>query len=206
MSKAGEGVAMSPAQWDQGWWWPARRCPSPNQEARPDPADISLLVLHAISLPPGQYGGGEIEALFTNRLDWDAHPYFSGIRGLRVSSHFVIDRAGGLVQFVPVHQRAWHAGVSTWRGRGNCNDFSIGIELEGLEGGEFTPEQYQCLVELTRALERVCPRLKEVVGHEHVAPGRKQDPGAGFDWSAYAQALGNTALAVWPNVAYSPQE
>lgn len=149
---------------------------------------IDLVVLHSISLPPGEYGGSAIEELFTNRLDADAHPYFAGLRGLKVSAHYVLRRDGVLTQYVSVDRRAWHAGVSQWQGRDNCNDFSIGIELEGLEGQTFEAAQYRMLAMLLRALRRRYP-IRQVVGHEHVAPGRKGDPGAGFDWSALHRLL-----------------
>jgi len=155
--------------------------PSPNFDARPGGVDISLVVLHSISLPPGEYGGDAIERLFTNRLDCDAHPYYQGLRGLRVSAHFLLRRDGALLQFVSCEQRAWHAGASAWRGRENCNHYSIGIELEGLEGRRFEEVQYLQLARLLRALARRYP-VAEAVGHEDVAPGRKADPGAGFDW------------------------
>lgn len=174
-----------------GWLDEARACPSPNFGPRPEGVDISLAVIHSISLPPGVYGGDEIERLFTNRLDWDAHPYFQQIRGLQVSSHFVLRRDGELLQFVSCDDRAWHAGRSVWRGRENCNDYSIGIELEGLEGERFEPAQYEVLAMLLPRLARDYP-LQWVVGHEHVAPGRKQDPGPGFDWAHLRARLG------WP--------
>ena len=142
---------------------------------------ISLLVLHSISLPPGEYGGDAIERLFTNRLDCDVHPYYDGLRGLRVSAHFLVRRDGEMLQFVSCDQRAWHAGRSAWRGREDCNHYSIGIELEGLEGSSFEAAQYAQLARLMRALAARYP-LDEAVGHEDVAPGRKLDPGAGFDW------------------------
>jgi AmpD protein len=141
-----------------------------------------LLVVHSISLPPGQYGGNEVQALFTNQLDWDAHPYFAQIRGLEVSSHFYIRRDGTLVQFVSCDDRAWHAGRSEYRGRSNCNDDSIGIELEGLEGELFEPAQYESLARLCQDLAQHYP-VAHIAGHEHIAPGRKQDPGPGFNWS-----------------------
>ncbi|WP_157263520.1 1,6-anhydro-N-acetylmuramyl-L-alanine amidase AmpD [Azohydromonas aeria] len=175
--------------WSQGWWAPARRCPSPNFGARPAEARIDLAVVHSISLPPGEFGGDAIERLFTNRLDWDAHPYFQQIRGLEVSAHFLLRRDGALLQFVSCDARAWHAGRSHWRGRDNCNDFSIGIELEGLEGERFAPVQYRRLARLLRALARRYP-LAEVTGHEDVAPGRKHDPGAGFSWPLLARLCG----------------
>jgi AmpD protein len=174
--------------WQDGWWWRAQACPSPNHNARPPATEVSLVVLHSISLPPGEYGGDAIERLFTNRLDWGAHPYFESIRGLEVSAHFVIRRTGRLLQFVSCDRRAWHAGASQWRNRGSCNDYSIGIELEGLEGQRFTAAQYAELVMLLRALSRRYA-IDSVVGHEHVAPTRKHDPGKGFDWARLAQTL-----------------
>ena len=149
---------------------------------------MSLVVVHSISLPPGEYGSDAIERLFTNTIDWDAHPYFHSIRGLKVSAHFVIRRTGKLLQFVSCGRRAWHAGASQWRGRDNCNDYSIGIELEGLEGERFASAQYTQLAALLRALARRYA-IDAVVGHEHVAPGRKHDPGRGFDWARLARAL-----------------
>lgn len=177
--------------WDAGWWAAAQRVPSPNENERPVGCVPDLVVLHSISLPPGEYGGDAIERLFTNRLDWNAHPYFQQIRGLTVSAHFLIRRDGALLQFVSCDRRAWHAGKSQWRGREGCNDFSIGIELEGLEGLAFEPAQYDALAALLHALRGRYP-LRDVAGHEHVAPGRKIDPGPGFDWAALQAALG------WP--------
>ena len=176
------------ARWRDGWWSAARHCPSPNFGPRPGAQPPSLLILHSISLPPGVYGGDEIERLFTDRLDWDLHPYFETIRGLQVSAHFLIRRDGACVQFVSCDDRAWHAGRSSWRGRENCNDFSIGVELEGLEGDTFEPAQYRQLARLTRALAAKYP-IAEAVGHEHVAPGRKADPGPGFDWKGLRREL-----------------
>ena len=170
------------ALWQDGWLASARRCDSPNFGPRPDGVTIDLALVHSISLPPGVYGGHEIEALFTNRLDWEAHPYFGQIRGLAVSAHFLIRRDGARVQFVSCDARAWHAGSSSWQGRDNCNDYSIGIELEGLEGETFEAAQYAALAELVELLVAHYP-IAAVVGHEHVAPGRKFDPGAGFDWN-----------------------
>ena len=138
-------------------------------------------MVHSISLPPGEYGGDAIERLFTNRLDAAAHPYFREIAGLRVSSHFLIRRDGELVQFVPVARRAWHAGVSSWRGRERCNDFSIGVELEGTDDGAFTDAQYARLARLVERLRSTLP-LRDIAAHSDVAPGRKTDPGPGFDW------------------------
>ncbi len=174
--------------WRDGWWWRAAAAPSPNHNARPAGAQIALVVVHSISLPPGRYGGDAIERLFTNRLDWSAHPYFETIRGLQVSAHFLIARTGKLLQFVSCDRRAWHAGASSWRGRADCNDYSIGIELEGLEGGRFTTAQYTQLAALLRALSRRYA-IDAVVGHEHVAPSRKRDPGRGFDWNRLVRSL-----------------
>lgn len=174
--------------WREGWWLAARRCPSPNFGPRPAGERITLALIHSISLPPGRYGGDAIERLFTNRLDWDAHPYYDGLRGLRVSSHFLVRRGGEIDQFVSCDARAWHAGASHWRGRDNCNDFSVGIELEGLEGERFEPAQYRALERLLRTLARRYP-IDAVAGHEHVAPSRKADPGPGFDWAGLRRAL-----------------
>jgi N-acetyl-anhydromuramoyl-L-alanine amidase len=182
--------------WTGGWLATARHCPSPNQGPRPDSAQIDLIVLHSISLPPGVYGGPEVEQLFTNTLDWDAHPYFDQIRGMEVSAHFFIRRDGELVQFVDADARAWHAGASCWRGRDNCNDDSIGIELEGLEGEPFETAQYTTLSRLCRHLQARYPVL-HIAGHEHIAPGRKQDPGPGFDWARLQHELG-WSLAYFP--------
>jgi N-acetyl-anhydromuramoyl-L-alanine amidase len=157
---------------------------------------VELVVLHSISLPPGVFGGSQVQALFTNTLRGEEHPCFAALEGLRVSAHFFVRRDGSLMQFVACDRRAWHAGVSAWEGRANCNDYSIGIELEGLEGGSFTPAQYRRTGALLRALRRRYP-LRAVCGHEHVAPGRKQDPGPGFDWSRLASDKGLLGLA-WP--------
>lgn len=182
-------------RWHEGWWRGARPSPSPNFGPRPDGTLISLAVLHSISLPPGEFGGGDIERLFTNTLDCDSHPYYDGLRGLQVSAHFLVRRDGNAQQFVSCDRRAWHAGASTWRGRSNCNDWSIGIELEGLEGGRFEAAQYATAARLLRSLRRRYP-LQEVVGHEHIAPGRKADPGAGFDWRKLREALRGSGIAV----------
>jgi AmpD protein len=175
--------------WEGGWLQGARHCPSPNFGPRPAGAHTDLIVIHSISLPPGVYGGPEVEQLFTNRLDWDAHPYFQQIRGMEVSAHFFIRRDGELVQFVDAGARAWHAGASCWRGRDQCNDDSIGIELEGLEGERFENAQYDTLARLCAILAAQYP-ITHVAGHEHIAPGRKQDPGAGFEWARLQQSLG----------------
>lgn len=155
---------------------------SPNCDERPPDTEITLVVLHSISLPPGEYGGDAIERLFTNRLDPAAHPYFKEVFELKVSSHFLVRRDGELVQFVPVERRAWHAGVSAWRGRSRCNDFSVGIELEGAEDDVFTPAQYTALAFLLKQLRTTLP-LRDIAAHSDVAPGRKTDPGARFDWA-----------------------
>jgi len=161
---------------------------SPNHDERPPGTEITLVVLHAISLPPGQYGGDSIERLFTNCLDPAADPYFREICDLKVSAHFLVQRDGSLIQFVPVERRAWHAGVSSWRGRERCNDFSIGIELEGAEHEVFTDPQYQALTGLVRRLQSQWP-IRDVAAHSDVAPGRKSDPGAHFDWARLLAAL-----------------
>jgi len=186
--------AMSEAAagpWQAGWYRPAKALPSPNFGERPAGAQIDLIVLHSISLPPGRYGGDEVQRLFTNRLDWDAHPYFQQIRGTEVSAHFYVRRDGELWQFVSCDARAWHAGASAWRGRTNCNDDSIGIELEGLEGERFEDAQYATLASLCPAIARHYA-IAFVAGHEHIAAGRKIDPGPGFVWPQLQQATG------WP--------
>ena len=165
---------------------------SPNFGPRPDGAAIDLVVLHSISLPPGVYGGTQVQALFTNQLDWSEHPYFQTLRGLQVSSHFYIQRQGELWQFVSCDDRAWHAGVSHYRGRDNCNDDSIGIELEGLEGDSFEPAQYETLQSLVSALAGR-HAIAHIAGHEHIAEGRKNDPGAGMDWARLQRSLGLAA-------------
>ena len=181
-------MSLGVSHWNDGWWSRAQRIDSPNFGERPKHAQIDLLVIHSISLPPGVYGGNEIEALFTNQLDWDAHPYFAQIRGMQVSSHFVISRDGSLLQFVSCDKRAWHAGVSHYRGRDNCNDDSIGIELEGLEGEVFEAAQYDTLSVVCKELMKNYP-IAHIAGHEDIAPGRKFDPGAGFDWQSLQDKL-----------------
>ncbi|MEY4209093.1 MAG: hypothetical protein RLZZ20_2245 [Pseudomonadota bacterium] len=167
-----------------GWCGALLRSACSNFDARPEDAEISLLVIHNISLPPGEFGGGYIEALFANTLDCDAHPYFDQLRGLRVSSHFLIRRDGSAIQFVSTLDRAWHAGVSEFQGRPRCNDFSIGIELEGSDHEVFCDAQYTTLAVLTLALTRRHP-LTDVTGHQHIAPDRKTDPGPCFDWARF---------------------
>ena len=185
------------ALWDGGWYRFAHRVHSPNFGARPAGACVDLVVVHSISLPPGVYGGDEVLRLFTNTLDWDAHPYFQQIRGMQVSAHFFVRRDGALLQFVSCDDRAWHAGRSSYRGRENCNDDSIGIELEGLEGETFEPPQYEALAALCAALAQHYP-IRQIAGHEHIAPGRKNDPGAGFDWALLQRELG------WPAEWFPP--
>lgn len=176
---------------DADWLEEARQVISPNQDERPEPADISLLVVHGISLPPGVFGGNHIDRLFTNTLDPAAHPYFAGIAGERVSAHILINREGGLTQYVPFSRRAWHAGPSEFRGRQCCNDFSIGIELEGCDDQPYTEDQYRTLAALTRVLMSRWPAIKRehIVGHCDIAPGRKTDPGPVFDWNHYFSLL-----------------
>ena len=168
-----------------------RKVFSPNFDDRPQGVTIDALIIHAISLPPGEYGGKHVEKFFCNLLDSDAHPYFSEIAEIRVSSHFLINRSGELVQFVPVNKRAWHAGVSSCMGRQAVNDFSIGIELEGCDDDGFEEAQYRVLAELSGLLIAAIPSLstKHIYGHEDIAPGRKTDPGPGFDWQNYRLAL-----------------
>ena len=176
------------ALWQKGWYRYARALVSPNTGLRPQEAQIDLLVIHSISLPPGQFGNLNVQRLFTNQLDWEEHPYFQKIRGLQVSSHFFISRLGELWQFAGCDARAWHAGNSSYRGRTNCNDDSIGIEMEGLEGGVFEAMQYETLTGLCAAIMAQYPII-HIAGHEHIAKGRKQDPGAGFDWRLLQRAL-----------------
>jgi len=172
---------------DQGWLSTARVLASPNVDLRPDESDISLLVIHNISLPPGQFGGGHVAELFTNTLDPNAHPYFAEIADFKVSAHLLIDREGVVTQFVPFDQRAWHAGVSEFDGRGACNDFSIGIELEGTDTEPYTDLQYQRLAAITQCLiaEYTALTSERVVGHSDIAPDRKTDPGPAFDWARF---------------------
>ena len=177
--------------WQQGWYRFAHRIASPNFGPRPAGASIDLVVVHSISLPPGVYGGDEVQRLFTNTLDWDAHPYFQQIRGMQVSAHFFIRRDGALLQFVSCDDRAWHAGSSSYRGRENCNDDSVGIELEGLEGETFEAAQYEALAAVCSALAQHYP-IRHIAGHEHIAPVRKIDPGPGFEWAQLQRELG------WP--------
>jgi len=178
--------------WQNGWYRYARALASPNFGPRPPDAKIDLIVIHSISLPPGEFDNGNVQRLFTNQLDWEAHAYFQGIRGLQVSSHFFIARTGALWQFVSCDDRAWHAGESSYRGRANCNDDSVGIELEGLEGDIFEASQYETLTGLCASLLQHYP-IEHIAGHEHIAPGRKQDPGPGFNWPLLQNSLSSPA-------------
>lgn len=174
-----------------GWWLGAKHRPSPNFNTRPTNCTVSLLVIHNISLPPNQFGGQHIEHFFCNRLNTAAHPYFKTIEHLKVSAHCLIKRTGQTLQFVSFNDRAWHAGQSCYEGRANCNDFSVGIELEGTDAQPYTTEQYASLQQLTRTLIRHYPSITptHITGHEHIAPGRKTDPGESFDWALYKSAL-----------------
>lgn len=178
-----------------GWLESARRLPSPNHNERPAGEPVSLLVVHSISLPPGIYGGDAIDRLFTNTLEPSAHPYFETIASLRVSAHVLVRRDGELVQYVDFRQRAWHAGVSSFGGRPGCNDFSIGIELEGTDTDGFEAAQYEALAAVTRALVAMWPAITpdRIVGHSDIAPGRKTDPGTGFDWARFRRLIGGSA-------------
>lgn len=171
-----------------GWLYPGpgiQRRPSPNFNKRPDPSDITLLVIHNISLPPGEFGTPYVRDLFLNQIQLDAHPWFENLAGLKVSAHFLITRKGRITQFVSCNDRAWHAGVSLFNGREQCNDFSIGIELEGTDDRPYTKRQYDVLATLTANLRTRYP-LDAVRGHCHIAPDRKTDPGSSFDWNRYA--------------------
>ena len=183
------------ALWVDGWYRFALRQVSSNFGSRPLSAQIDLIVLHCISLPPGHYMGCEVQQLFTNQLDWNAHPYFKSIQGLAVSTHFYIRRNGELWQFVSCNDRAWHAGVSNYRGRSNCNDDSIGIELEGQVGDTFEASQYETLIALCPAIMQRYP-IAYVAGHEHIAPDRKTDPGKGFEWHGFQNSLSMDARSL----------
>ncbi len=181
-------LSNSTRLWSDGWYQFAARLTSPNFGPRRPQAQVDLIVLHCISLPPGHYGSDHVQRLFTNQLDWSEHPYFKGLQGTPVSCHFYIRRNGDLQQFVSCNDRAWHAGVSSYRGRSNCNDDSIGVELEGVEGACFDDSQYETLTGLCAAILQRYP-ITDIAGHEHVAPGRKTDPGNGFDWSLLQRTL-----------------
>ena len=168
-----------------GWFTQARKIPSPNYNKRPENVTIDSIIIHSISLPPGQYGGDEIDRFFSNQLDWNEHAYFREIEGLQVSSHLLIRRDGELVQYVNLYDRAWHAGQSCLAGQENCNDFSIGIELEGTDYSQFENSQYNTLLAVVKTLKNYFPQItaEKIVGHSDIAPGRKTDPGPGFDWN-----------------------
>ncbi len=174
-----------------GWLTPARHCPSPNHDARPNGVAVSLLVVHGISLPPGQFGGPYIDQLFCNALEPERHPFFASVCELRVSAHALIRRDGELVQYVPLNCRAWHAGLSRFQGREGCNAFSIGIELEGTDRQSYERAQYQKLAAVYRAIENHFPALQAdcLVGHSDISPGRKSDPGPAFDWACLRRHL-----------------
>ncbi|MES9856812.1 MAG: 1,6-anhydro-N-acetylmuramyl-L-alanine amidase AmpD [Sedimenticola sp.] len=169
----------------------ARQCLSPNRDERPSGCDVDLLVIHNISLPPNEFGGPWINDLFLNRLDPSAHPYFEAIHPLPVSAHLLIRRDGELIQYVPLHQRAWHAGTSCFGHRERCNDFAIGIELEGADEIPYSDEQYQVLAEVTRQVITIYPAItpQRITGHSDIAPGRKTDPGPAFNWERFYQLL-----------------
>ncbi|MGS2724175.1 1,6-anhydro-N-acetylmuramyl-L-alanine amidase AmpD [Porticoccus sp. GXU_MW_L64] len=175
----------------QGWLRDALPVPSPNHNQRPQNTPVDLLVIHNISLPPGEFGGGHVQRFFCNDLNGAEHPYFATIADLQVSSHLLIDRQGKVTQFVPFAARAWHAGASQFQARDNCNDFSIGIELEGTDELPYSDEQYASLVNVTRQLMAQFPGItaERIVGHSDIAPGRKTDPGPAFDWARYKKAL-----------------
>lgn len=176
----------------------AEYIPSPNCDERPEDGALDLVVLHNISLPPGEFGGGWIEKLFTNTLPADEHPYFEEIADLRVSAHVLIRRNGEVLQFVPFHQRAWHAGVSEYQGRERCNDFSVGIEMEGTDDLPYEDAQYVSLIQVLEALIDAYPGLNDehITGHEHIAPGRKTDPGLAFDWERLGRELQNSDIII----------
>jgi AmpD protein len=174
-----------------GWLSPATHTSSPNFDSRPEGCPVDLLVIHNISLPPGQFGTGCIQQLFCNTLDCSQHPYFARLIGLRVSSHLLIERNGELTQFVAFSDRAWHAGQSTYGGRSRCNDFSIGIELEGVDDEPYSDAQYDALIRVTELLLQTYPHMdkERITGHSDIAPGRKTDPGPAFDWQRFLAAL-----------------
>ena len=176
---------------NNGYWLEARPIASPNFNARPEGAEISLLVIHCISLPPGEFGNHYVEDFFLNRLDADAHPYFATIADIHVSAHVFIKRNGDAIQFVSFNDRAWHAGRSEFNGQVECNDYSIGVELEGTDTGIYAPAQYKTLTRLTKALMTHYPNITadRITGHEHIAPQRKTDPGTGFDWTMYKNSI-----------------
>jgi len=177
--------------WRKGWLCAARQCISPNCDERPVDCEIDLLIIHNISLPPGQFGGNWVDRFFCNDLPADGHPFFAEIYKQRVSSHFFVRRNAEIVQYVPLQKRAWHAGVSQFKGRSACNDFSVGIELEGTDDTAYTDAQYQVLEQLTKAIMQAQPAItsQRIAGHCDIAPQRKTDPGAAFDWMRYQRSL-----------------
>lgn len=190
--KAAESAPMSPGiHRETGLLVGVRQVLSPHHDARPAGTGIDLVVIHGISLPPGRFGGPGIDQLFCGNLSAESHPYFASIAGLRVSAHICINRAGEISQYVPFHRRAWHAGVSSWRGREACNDFSIGIELEGTDDTAYVDDQYRALAALIRVLQKTYPDIADdhLVGHCDIAPGRKTDPGVSFDWACLRRLL-----------------
>lgn len=198
MSNDRAGVTRPASHWQGGWYSPARAVCSPNCNERPPRSSVDLVVIHNISLPPGVFRGDAIEKLFTNTLDFSAHPFFRQLSGLQVSAHFLVRRDGTLLQFVSCNQRAWHAGVSSWRGRSDCNDFSIGIEVEGSDERPFTARQYARLAGLMHQLLRAYPTITGLAGHSEIAPGRKTDPGPHFDWDRllFVSGLGAAGAAL----------
>ena len=189
-----------------GWLYPGphiQRCRSPNFNERTDPSDISLLVIHNISLPPGKFGTPYVRDLFLNQIQLDAHPWFACLAGLKVSAHFLITRPGRITQFVSCHDRAWHAGISAFQGREQCNDFSIGIELEGTDQTPYTKHQYETLAKLTACLKARYP-LRSVRGHCHIALNRKTDPGPSFNWTKYASMTDWSSQALPPDCLINP--
>lgn len=176
---------------EKGWLVGCEHCQSPNKNKRPKNTIIDLLVIHSMSLPPGDYGTGAVKEFFQNKLKVNAHPYYKEIKDQKVSSHFFIDRKGNITQFVSIYDRAWHAGESSFKGREKCNDFSIGIELEGTDKDKYTSEQYEALTNLTQTIQAACPAIvpENVVGHSDISPGRKTDPGNRFDWNRYRRDI-----------------
>lgn len=190
-----QGCRVNQVQ-DNGWLVSVRSLASPNFNQRPADVDVSLLVIHNISLPPGEFNTGCVEAFFCNQLDSQQHPYFATVAQLRVSAHFFIARTGEITQFVSLGDRAWHAGASSFAGTADCNDYSVGVELEGCDEIPYTDAQYTALIELTKNLCSIFPGITadRIVGHQHIAPGRKTDPGPAFDWARYLKGLTNTMV------------
>lgn len=185
-------MTENPLQMNDGWLEGAEQCLSPNFNQRPEDTAIDLLVIHNISLPPGEFGGGYVQDFFQNKLDASLHPYFSIIAELKVSAHLFIERDGKVTQFVPFDMRAWHAGSSSFAGVADCNNYSIGIELEGVDDVPYSDAQYHALEKVSRQLMLTYPKLtpERITGHSDIAPGRKTDPGPAFDWSRFRKVLG----------------